>query len=279
MTTAPVNRIIDSSLVDGPGNRTAIFFQGCNYRCRYCHNPETMALCIGCGLCVAQCPAGALTQAQGRVCWNETLCAQCDACIKSCPHAASPKVREMTVDSILARIRRNQPFISGITASGGECTLYPDFLKALFARVRPMGLTCLIDSNGSFDFEAAPGLLSLTDGVMLDVKSASPESFRELTGGDGSRVLAIAQALADRGKLTEVRTVATNETDAAETVLAVSRALAGYQAHGDIHYRIIAFRPYGVRPAYRGMGTPSAEAMAALKALAEQNGMTHVTAV
>ncbi len=38
MITAPVNKIIDSSLVDGPGNRTAIFFQGCNYRCRYCHN-------------------------------------------------------------------------------------------------------------------------------------------------------------------------------------------------------------------------------------------------
>ena len=37
----PVNKIIPFSAVDGPGNRTAVFVQGCNFNCRYCHNPET----------------------------------------------------------------------------------------------------------------------------------------------------------------------------------------------------------------------------------------------
>ena len=41
MITAPVNKIIPFSSVDGPGNRTAVFFQGCNWDCCYCHNPET----------------------------------------------------------------------------------------------------------------------------------------------------------------------------------------------------------------------------------------------
>ncbi|MGL5951492.1 MAG: 4Fe-4S cluster-binding domain-containing protein, partial [Cetobacterium sp.] len=38
---AKINKIIKFSNVDGPGNRMAIFFQGCNFNCEYCHNPET----------------------------------------------------------------------------------------------------------------------------------------------------------------------------------------------------------------------------------------------
>ena len=45
MIKARINKIIDSSVVDGPGNRTAIFFQGCNFNCKYCHNPETINHC------------------------------------------------------------------------------------------------------------------------------------------------------------------------------------------------------------------------------------------
>ena len=48
----PVNKIIPFSSVDGPGNRTAIFLQACNLDCKYCHNPETRALCIHCGDCI-----------------------------------------------------------------------------------------------------------------------------------------------------------------------------------------------------------------------------------
>lgn len=39
----PLHRIIPFSNVEGAGNRTSIFLQGCKLNCLYCHNPETIA--------------------------------------------------------------------------------------------------------------------------------------------------------------------------------------------------------------------------------------------
>ena len=38
--SASVNSIESFGLVDGPGIRTVIFFNGCSLRCKFCHNPE-----------------------------------------------------------------------------------------------------------------------------------------------------------------------------------------------------------------------------------------------
>jgi len=40
----PVHRIIPFSNVEGLGNRTSIFVQGCNANCLYCHNSETIPM-------------------------------------------------------------------------------------------------------------------------------------------------------------------------------------------------------------------------------------------
>ncbi len=40
--TIPLHRIIPFSNVEGIGNRTSIFLQGCKLNCLYCHNPETI---------------------------------------------------------------------------------------------------------------------------------------------------------------------------------------------------------------------------------------------
>ena len=39
-----INSIYSGSAVDGKGLRCVIFFSGCNLRCKFCHNPETLYL-------------------------------------------------------------------------------------------------------------------------------------------------------------------------------------------------------------------------------------------
>ena len=189
MKRIPINRIIPFSNVDGPGNRLAIFVQKCPFQCWYCHNPETINMCIHCGKCVDVCPVGALSKVDGEVKWNQELCVQCDACIGTCEHMSSPKMYWMSVDDVIAEINKNRMFIRGITVSGGECMEYPEFLLELFTRVKAMGLTCFLDSNGYYDFKQYPELLDVCDAVMLDVKASDVEFHKQLTSQGNKTVL------------------------------------------------------------------------------------------
>ena len=182
MTRAPVNRIIDQSSVDGPGNRTVFFVQGCNFNCGYCHNPETINMCVNCGDCVLTCPAGALQMADDGVRYDAFKCCGCDTCIKVCKRDASPKIVWMTPEEGAERLEKNRPFIRGVTVSGGECSLRRDFVYALFKSAKAMGLGTLMDSNGNYNFSRDAELLQVCDGVMLDVKCVDAAAHRELTG-------------------------------------------------------------------------------------------------
>jgi pyruvate-formate lyase-activating enzyme len=123
----PVHRIIPFSNVEGLGNRTSIFVQGCNANCLYCHNSETIPM-------------------------------------------TSDDTHLYSVDELIEVIKGYQPFIRGITVSGGEATIYHKFLTQLFKRVHELGLTCYVDTNGFFDRDVLKDLINQTDKFLFDIK-------------------------------------------------------------------------------------------------------------
>lgn len=276
MTCAPVNRIIPLSVVDGPGNRTAVFLQGCNIACAYCHNPETQHLCDSCGECVDGCPSGALSMDDGSVRWDRSRCTMCDRCIQVCPRNASPKVTQMSVDEVMAEVMRNVPFIRGITVSGGECMLHAGFVEELFRAAKAAGLGTLIDSNGTVDFSRHTGLMSVTDGVMLDVKSWDEDAFRRLTGASGAMVKRNLRYLAETGRIEELRIVCLDgEVDAEAVIRGIAETIPEH--FRDIPLKLIRFRPHGVRGRLEGHAAPELPYMERLRLLAEEKGFNNVT--
>ena len=278
MNKALVNRILPFSSVDGPGNRMAIFFQGCNFNCRYCHNPETINRCCHCGLCVKICPVGALSQKESKVLWDSEKCVGCDACLTECRSKSSPKAVFMTVEEVMRAVRRVKPFISGITVSGGECTLQKDFLVELFQEVHKAGLTAYVDTNGSIDFSEEKELTTALDKVMLDIKSFDEEEHIMLTGVSNVTVLKNAAYLAKLDKLYEVRTVIVpGLLDNRRNVTETGRLIAELNPH--IRYKLIKFRPLGVQDCMKNTPVPSDELMGELIDCARAAGCKNIIAV
>lgn len=282
MTKYPVNKIILFSSVDGPGNRTVIFLQGCNFDCKYCHNPETRSLCTACGLCVEKCPTGALqkeeTDGRTQIVFSPEKCVLCDTCIHACPHNASPRIRYMTPEEAFLAAKKQMPYIRGVTVSGGECTLYPGFLREFFALCKPEGLSTFIDSNGTYDFAADPQLMEVTDSVMLDIKAFSEKDHLAVTSCGNKKVLENALFLAKRGKLFEVRTVVVPTLyDTEKTVLETGRLLKDYA--DSIRYKIIAYRPMGVREAYSHYPVPEQELLESYAAKLREVGWKDIVII
>ena len=274
--TAPVNKIIPFSAVDGFGNRTAIFLQGCNQDCLYCHNPETIHLCIGCGACVDTCPAGALRQEEKgeRVFYDYDSCVNCDTCIRVCTHGASPKIRNLTPEELFQQVQPFFPFIDGVTTSGGECGLYLDFLTEFYRLVKAAGKTTYMDTNGQIPLAGREEFLAVTDKTMIDLKAGSDEDHEKLTGRGLGPVTDNIRLTAELGKLYEIRTVVV--PDLVDNRRTVELGADLISAFPEVRYKLIKFRKYGVRESFASTPEPRDALMEELREIALRKGVKEV---
>ena len=124
---AKITTIQRMSLHDGPGIRSTLFLKGCNFRCPWCHNPETLSpkiqlqyissKCIACGTCVTACQRGALSLKDGVLRISRSLCDVCGKCSQACLSGALNLVgREVSVDEALELFLKDKVFYE---TSGG----------------------------------------------------------------------------------------------------------------------------------------------------------------
>jgi pyruvate-formate lyase-activating enzyme len=156
-----------------------------------------------------------------------------------------------SVDDVIHQIRRAEPFLSGLTVSGGEATLQADFVHALFTAVKGdrqlARLSCFVDSNGSADAATWRSLAPVMNGAMIDLKCFDPAIHQQMTGQSNEPVLRSIELLADMGLLYEVRLLLLTGVNDSPTLL---RRTAEWLASVDpaMRVKVIGFRAHGARP-------------------------------
>jgi len=232
-----VARILPFSSVDGPGNRSVVFLQGCNFNCLYCHNPETIQI------------------------------------LKS--PGEMDHVTEMTVENIIIELDKVKLFTSGVTISGGECTVQYEFLIKLAKALKERNYEIYIDTNGHLSLEKLEQLMPYVDQFMIDFKAFDNEEHKALTGVSNNLVIQSMHRLAQEGKLYEIRTVVIPEVlDNMKTVIAGAELIVKYNP--EIRYKIIKYRQHGVREDKLKSRSPSNELMNDLYEVAARIGCRNI---
>ncbi len=227
------------SWVDGPGNRFAVFLQGCGFNCIACHNPHTIA---------AFTPRARLRSVAGVL------------------DEIRPRAAFLSGITVSGGEATQQPeFVRALFA-------------AVRADRQLSSLTTYIDSNGDAEPRVWHRLLPVTDGTMIDLKALDPQVHQRLTGRTNDRVLASLRLLAKAGMLYEVRLLLVpGINDADDQLRATAEFLLALDPR--IRVKVIGFRAHGVRAEARSWPEPTAEQRGHYGSVLTGHGIAQVVTV
>lgn len=158
------------SIHDGPGIRTIVFLKGCALRCRWCCNPESQNFDV------------------------ETMMFD-----------GKEKVmgQDVTVAEVMKIIRQDIFYYNrsggGVTLSGGEVLLQPDFAVALLKACKDYGINTAIETTAITEWENIERFLPYLDYVLMDIKHIDSAKHKEFTNQPNERILENAKKIANSG--------------------------------------------------------------------------------
>jgi len=210
------------NMYDGPGIRTMVFFKGCPLRCKWCSNPEGLERkyqvmfkrnsCTDCGACVPVCPVGihSINQEGKHVINREIDCIGCRKCEEICIESALSIVGQVkTVSELLEIIEEDTAFYEmsggGVTLSGGEVTMQPEFATNLLMTCKNEGINTAIETCGYTKLEDMLQIAQFTDLFLFDLKHMDSEKHYHFTGVRNERILDNLKELLERRYNVQIR--------------------------------------------------------------------------
>ena len=118
--------------------------------------------------------------------------------------------KEIDVDGIIKKVIRYKEYFGtqgGITVSGGEPLLQPNFVKDLFIKAHEENINTCLDTSGSILNDDVKELLEHTDYVLLDLKYTSNDLYNKYVGCSLNVVLDFLKYLNQINKHTIIRQV------------------------------------------------------------------------
>ena len=220
MVQLNISDIQHFSVGDGPGIRTTIFCKGCNLRCPWCHNPETIS--------------------------RETVTLTYPQANKSVTYG-----RLMTVEEILREVMEDVDFYresgGGVTVSGGEPLLQAEAVAELAKVLQAQGIPVLLDTAGCVPWSRFEAVLPYVDTVFFDWKTSDPAVMKERIGGDLALVKSNLARLLQTDKDIHVRIPlipAINTTEEALTAIAADLREVGAKTVALLPFHRLAVGKY-----------------------------------
>ena len=215
MATGHIFDIQRFSIHDGPGIRTTVFLKGCPLRCLWCGNPESIPRepslsyivekCISCGACFDTCPEGALSaDGTGKAVVDRERCTGCGACAPVCdPKALEIVGRVVSAAEVLDMVMRDKAYYAasggGMTLSGGEPLMQPDFAKTLLQEAKARRLRTAVETSGYAMWGSIRPLVSLVDLWLFDCKETDRRRHEKFVGKPNELILSNLKRLYDGG--------------------------------------------------------------------------------